>query len=715
MPRDDLCGYGRGMALERLNALLAEVEGVRDGEDLEHVHRMRVSSRRLRSALRLFQECFKGKEGKRWRQAAKEVTAALGEARDLDVQMVFLTKLAKGWEGEDAAALVPLIELLRSKRVALQPSIVTLMDALLVEHPLLELRAHLEEKAGWTGEASALRPYAYAHASIAVEEMMAHASSVPIYEDWQGHHALRIAGKHLRYALEAFRGAYEDGLEEEVRTLKGLQDVVGELHDLDVWLQLIPSMREDAPQAALTFDRLQTDLEGQRRALHGKLVESWSGLQQDRFFYRLLDKLKGGTPEEVCPLKVALISDVHGNEAALRAVLEHARERGVTAVLNAGDAVGAPRTDEVIDLLRGTDVLSVQGNLDQNLVLRHKAKRRTEDPQLDLTMERLRERSWEWLAFLPQEVRLDICGRTVYMTHAAPGEMTEKLLPTTPEAHLKAIAQKVRADVIVIGHTHVSMCRDVSRTMFVNPGSVGRPRDGPDASYAILEFPSLELQHHRVRYDVKRTVEEVRSLGLVDLAAVIEKGRNEDRVTTVSRWAMTGNSDQDHLEQVRTLVLQLFDQTKGLHRLGGKERELLEMAALAHDVGLRQGAEGHQRRALDLIMEADLPLPKRDKMMVACIARYHGCRSPRDGDRVYKELGSKDRKRVRKMAALLALADALDRAHACSVCTVRAAVGRTEVSLRLEGDGALTLEREWVGHKKCQFEQVFKRRLCLEQ
>ncbi|MCG7844000.1 MAG: YfcE family phosphodiesterase, partial [Methanomassiliicoccales archaeon] len=497
MSRDALCSYGRMIANERLTALLAEVDGVRAGEDIEHVHRMRVASRRLRSALRLFRECFKGKSGKRWRQAAKEVTTSLGEARDLDVQIAFLSKLKKDWEGEDGRALIPIIEMLRSQRVALHPNIVALMDALTTEHPLLELKVDLDRSGEPTGEVSALCPYAFAHASIAVEEMMSHASSVPIYEDWQGHHALRIAGKHLRYALEAFRNAYEDKLEEEVRTLKRLQDVVGELHDCDVWLQKLTTMREERPQGSTAIDRLQRELVERRHEQHRKLVESWCELQQDRFFYRLLEKMKGRSTEEVCPLKVALISDVHGNEAALRAVLAHARERGVTAILHAGDAVGAPWSDRSIDLLKGADVLSVCGNLDRTALAAHHTGKRTGDPQLDLVIDSMKERSWEWLTSLPQDIRLDICGRTIFMTHAAPGEMEEKLLPSTPDARLKAIAKNTRADVIVTGHSHVPMCREVARGLFVNPGSVGRPRDGPEASYAIMDFPSLELRHHR--------------------------------------------------------------------------------------------------------------------------------------------------------------------------------------------------------------------------
>lgn len=461
--------------------------------------------------------------------------------------------------------------------------------------------------------------------------------------------------------------------------------------------------------------RLQMELGERRHELHGKLVETWGELEQDRFFYRLLEKMKGHPGEEVCPLRVALISDVHGNEAALRAVLAHARERGVTAILHAGDAIGAPGSDRSIDLLRGADVLSVQGNMDRTALDSHRARRRTGDVQLDMVIDGLSERGWEWLNSLPHEVRLDICGRTIFMTHAAPGEDGEKLLPSTPDARLGGFAKGVRADVIVTGHSHIPMVREAGRSIFVNPGSVGRPRDGPEASYAIMEFPSLERRHHRVRYDATAVADELRSMGLIDLAEVIEKGRNDDRTVTIGQWALPFHRDQDHAEQVRTVALQLFDQTRGLHRMGGRERGLLELAALVHDVGLGQGAEGHQRRALDLIMEADLPLERKDRSILACVARYHGCRPPREDDRVYRDLDQKDRKRVRKLSALLALADGLDRGHACRVRGLKAKVGRKEVRLMIEGEGPMALEMEWGGRKKCQFEKVFKRGLRLEQ
>ena len=331
--------------------------------------------------------------------------------------------------------------------------------------------------------------------------------------------------------------------------------------------------------------------------------------------------------------------------------------------------------------------------------------------QVDMAAERMGEGGWEWLAYLPEEVRLDVCGRTVYMTHAAPGEVTEKLLPGTPDVRYQELAAEVNADLVVVGHTHIPMVKKVSGTLFVNPGSVGRPRDGPEASYAVVDFPSLDVRAYRVAYDSAAAAEEVAAMGMEDLASALAEGRNSDSQGAVGRWASGLSPDWAHVEQVRTLAMLLFDHTRGLHRLGGRERELLELAALAHDVGLSQGAEGHQRRALDLVMGADLPLDRKAKMMVACVARYHGCRPPRDGDRVFKDLRKREREVVRRLASLLALADALDRGHGSAVSGLKVKAGKKELRLKLLGRGPFALEREWGGYKAVQFERTFGRRV----
>ena len=96
------CGYGAQVVLERIAPLLREVEGVRRNEDPECLHRMRVASRRLRSALLLLEGCVPPETLRSWRRAMRRLTRVLGEARDLDVQLLFLEDFL-GKSGTDAS------------------------------------------------------------------------------------------------------------------------------------------------------------------------------------------------------------------------------------------------------------------------------------------------------------------------------------------------------------------------------------------------------------------------------------------------------------------------------------------------------------------------------------------------------------------------------------------------------------------------------------
>ena len=81
--------YGAEHLLGSLDSLTSEIKGVKGEDDIEFVHRMRVASRRLRSALVLFGECFDAEDVRNWNRAIRSVTRDLGEARDLDVQIAF--------------------------------------------------------------------------------------------------------------------------------------------------------------------------------------------------------------------------------------------------------------------------------------------------------------------------------------------------------------------------------------------------------------------------------------------------------------------------------------------------------------------------------------------------------------------------------------------------------------------------------------------------
>jgi len=241
-------------------------------------------------------------------------------------------------------------------------------------------------------------------------------------------------------------------------------------------------------------------------------------------------------------MRVALIGDIHANLPALEAVLAHARKQDVEAIWNVGDFVGyGPFPDEVVQLLRQEDILSIVGNYDLK-VLQFKDKKkkwRKKKPTEKYVAfwwahENLSKKSRKYLQFLSQEIRMKIAGRRILLTHGSPLSNEESLTPSTPEDRLIELGRGAKADVIICGHSHQPFVRQVDGVWFINTGSVGRPDDGDSrACYAILEFDSssLEVEHHRVTYDIDRAVAAIRERRLPEIfAQMILQGRSMEEV-----------------------------------------------------------------------------------------------------------------------------------------------------------------------------------------
>ena len=120
--------YGAERLLASLDSLSSEIRGVKGEDDIEFVHRMRVASRRLRSALGLFGECFDADEVRKWNRTVRSVTRDLGEARDLDVQIAFLKEFVGSHE--DYPSLRALMTELEDRRASAQPRIVSGLERL---------------------------------------------------------------------------------------------------------------------------------------------------------------------------------------------------------------------------------------------------------------------------------------------------------------------------------------------------------------------------------------------------------------------------------------------------------------------------------------------------------------------------------------------------------------------------------------------------------
>jgi len=180
------------------------------------------------------------------------------------------------------------------------------------------------------------------------------------------------------------------------------------------------------------------------------------------------------------------------------------------------------------------------------------------------------------------------------------------------------------------------------------------------------------------------------------------------RRRSVMELARRCHFDEPHAQHVTRLALSLFDQTRELHGLGEEDEELLEYAGLLHDIGFHISPSGHHKHAQYLIETADMAGFSRDEVEVmALTARYHrkaeppARRSRAAGRRhaAFCALSRKTRKRVRYLAALLRLADALDRTHGRLVRAVRCQLKRKTIELRLEVEGDPELEL-WAARRK---------------
>jgi exopolyphosphatase/guanosine-5'-triphosphate,3'-diphosphate pyrophosphatase len=182
------------------------------------------------------------------------------------------------------------------------------------------------------------------------------------------------------------------------------------------------------------------------------------------------------------------------------------------------------------------------------------------------------------------------------------------------------------------------------------------------------------------------------------------------RRRSVLEFARRHGWDEPHSRQVTKLALSLFDQTTDLHRLGPTERELLEVAGLLHDVGYAVAQSAHHKHSLYLIRNADLDGFRPDELaVIANVARYHRKALPSERHPDYQSLSEGERELVRRLAALLRLADGLDADHFQVV---------QEVAVKLDGDVArLELRARdvpdlamWAGERNGDlFEQEFGR------
>jgi exopolyphosphatase/guanosine-5'-triphosphate,3'-diphosphate pyrophosphatase len=201
---------------------------------------------------------------------------------------------------------------------------------------------------------------------------------------------------------------------------------------------------------------------------------------------------------------------------------------------------------------------------------------------------------------------------------------------------------------------------------------------------------------------------------LLDHALAPGKRRTVDRdvrARSVDRLLRRGNTEVLHAAHVARLSLEIFDQTHAIHQLTATEREWLQYGSLLHDVGCYVGYNKHQRHSYYLITHGDLTGFSADEIEVmGSIARYHKGGGPKEKHENWKRLNPYLRASVEKLAAILRIADGLDRSHRQLVtgvsCRVRSGKVELEASARADCEAELDAARD----KADLFERVFDRR-----
>jgi CHAD domain-containing protein len=308
--KETLRSFAVSTIVPLLEKLSFQLKALRTAEDIEFLHRARVSTRRLRAALTLFEPCFPPGDAKRWRRTVSRITRTLGAARDLDVQMEAVDKELHETDGRNRTGLSRLLLRLSMRREKLQRKICAVLDEKDLREPLEEMAEGLREavrKEILSEENSPSFSICEDEIRDRIADVLSFSRFVRNPDSVKELHELRKAGKRLRYALEIFEPLYEGLLVPFIDRLKKLQDILGEIHDCDVWIDFLPRFLEQEEARTLkyyghvrVFPPLKTGILfflEKRRELRTKsfsrFLEEWNALESEAFWGNL--KTASGT------------------------------------------------------------------------------------------------------------------------------------------------------------------------------------------------------------------------------------------------------------------------------------------------------------------------------------------------------------------------------------------------------------------------------------
>ena len=225
---------------------------------------------------------------------------------------------------------------------------------------------------------------------------------------------------------------------------------------------------------------------------------------------------------------VAVITDIHANLPALRAALGRIDELGIERVYCGGDLVGyGPHPNEVCALIAERRIPTIYGNYDYAIardlddcgcayITAH--DRELGQQSVAWTLQHTDRAAKDFMRELPFDLRFALGDRQAHLVHGSPRKVNEYLFEDKPARLYERLAALEHADALVFGHTHKPWTHTFGGVLFVNCGSVGKPKDGDlRGAFAVLDLDDagqVRARIERVAYDAAAVAGEVAAAGL---------------------------------------------------------------------------------------------------------------------------------------------------------------------------------------------------------
>ena len=231
-------------------------------------------------------------------------------------------------------------------------------------------------------------------------------------------------------------------------------------------------------------------------------------------------------------MRIALFSDIHGNRHALDATLADIAAHSPDGVYCLGDLVGyGAFPNEVTARVMADGTPTVMGNYDDGVgfdrdecgcAYRDPVDRELGQQSLEWTKAHTTDANKAYLRTLVPEIRFNVGDTRVLLVHGSPRRMNEYLFEDRPITSFERLAHSSNADVIAFGHTHVPYTKRAADVLFVNTGSVGKPKDGdPRACWVLLDVDQeVRVTFRRIDYDIAAAAAAIRATELPHKFAV---------------------------------------------------------------------------------------------------------------------------------------------------------------------------------------------------